>query len=241
MIVRPKQFYIVAVIMFMIALSFPVQVMFLYGHHWSETAAIFGKITTLNWFVIGCFFLTGYLYFQASRFLLVVAPLMVVLVGVNNYLVGQFAGDFSLAQTSLGTFAVALLYAPLMMPSSQVVLKDPKRRWWRRSRRYNKRVSATINPYVGDMIQAYTFDVSQTGAFVCLDNVNPEEMPKVGDTIRLSFNVTSMRKIRCEAEVVRIAEAQGRYPAGMGVRILEIEKIHQKSFQSFVNSQDYSH
>ena len=139
MMVRPKQFYLMAMAMFIIAISFPLQVMVLYGHQLNETAAIFSKITWLNWLVIASFLAAGYLMFNASRFLLYIAPIMLGLVALNNYWVGQFAGDYSLLQTSLGTFAVALLYVPLFMPSSQVVLKDPKRRWWRRSRRFNKR------------------------------------------------------------------------------------------------------
>lgn len=241
MIVRPFQFYVVALLMFGIALSFPLQVVFLYGHSWTEYGAIFAKITWLNWLVIGSFILAGYFYLSASRGLLVFGPIMLVLVGVNNYFVGQFSGDYSMFQANLGTFSVALLYSPLLMPSSQLILKDPKRRWWRRSKRYNRRVAATINPFVGDMIHAHTYDISKTGAFVCLESMDPENLPKVGDTIRLCFNVNSMRKIRCEAVVVRFSEAKGRYPQGMGVKIVDIDKLYQKSFQQFVESKEMMH
>lgn len=240
MIMRPKQFYLSSLMMIFVALSFPLQVMFLYGHKWTETGAIVSKFTFLNWLIIGSLLLTSYLYFHASRLLLLAIPLIVPLVAINNYVVGQFAGDYSLLQTSLGTLGFCVLFTPLLMPSSQVVLRDPKRRWWRRSKRVNKRVSATINPYVGEMIQSYTFDVSQTGAFVCFEE-GQEHLPKVGDNIRLSLNVNSMKKIRCEAVVVRITEAQGSYPKGMGLKFVDVEKTHQKSFQKFINSKDYTH
>lgn len=237
---RPKQFYIAAIIMFLLALSFPVQVVFLYGHHWSEWATIFSKITWLNWLVAVSFVVCGYLYFNASRLLIVAAPVIVILSIVNNYVVGKFAGDYSLAQTNFASLGVALLFTPLLMPSSQIILRDPKRRWWRRSKRFNKRVSATINPYVGEMLQAHTYDISKTGAFLSVD-INSEDVPKVGDVIRVSLNVNSMKKIRCEAQVVRVTEANGRYPDGIGLKFLEIKKSHQKSFQQFVNSNDYLH
>ena len=239
MIMKPKQFYLASLAMLLIAISFPLQVMVLYGHHWNETTAIFSKITWLNWLVIGSFLLGSYFYFHGSRFIIYMTPMILLLVAVNNYVVGQFAGDFSLMQTSLATMGSGLIFLPLLMPSSQVVLRDPKRRWWRRSRRINKRVSATINPYVGDMVHGHTFDISKSGAFVCVDET--EKLPKIGDTIRVSLNVNSMKKIRCEAVVVRIAEPEGRYPRGMGVKFTEIEKTHEKSFNRFLSSNDYTH
>lgn len=241
MIARPKQFYMLALFMFMLAISFPLQVILLYGHHWSETSAIFSKITWLNWFVIACFVVSGYFSIQASRYLLVMVPVTVILVAVNNYVVGKFAGDFSMLQTTLATMATGVLFTPLLLPSSKAVIKDPKRRWWRRSQRYNKRVSATINPFVGDMIHTHTYDVSQSGAFVCIADEDEKNLPKVGDKIRLSLNISSMKKIRCEAVVVRITEPIGHYPRGLGIRFIDIEKLHQKSFQNFIRSPNSRH
>ena len=239
MMIRPKQFYFAALALMLMALSFPLQVMFLYGHHWNETGAIFSKLTWVNWLVVASFIAGSYLYFHASRLILILTPIILGLVAFNNYIVGQFAADFSLLQTSLATLGVGLVFTPLLMPSSKVVLKDPKRRWWRRSKRVNKRVSATLNPFVGEMIHAQTFDVSKSGAFVCLDGTH-QELPKVGDTIRVSFNVNSMKKIRCEAVVVRIAEASGHYPRGMGLRFTEMDKLYEKSFGQFLSSNNYT-
>lgn len=236
MILRPKQFYVLAAVMLLLALSFPLQVMMLYGHHWSETGAIFSKITWLNWLVILCFALGSYLSFHASRALLLMVPVTIVLVAINNYFVGLFSADFSMVQTTLASLGTGFVFAPLLLPSSKVVIQDPKRRWWRRSKRYHKRVSTTINPFVGDMIHTYTYDVSQSGAFVCITNVDDKNIPKVGDTIRVSLNVNSMKKIRCEAVVVRVAEPKGHYPRGLGIKFVDIDKLHQKSFQKFIQS-----
>lgn len=233
MIMRPKQFYLASLALFAIALSFPVQVMVLYGHKWNESSAIFGKITTLNWMVMLSLVVGAYLYFHASRLIVFVAPVILALVALNNYLVGQFAGDFSLLQTTLGTLAIALIFSPLLLPSSQVVLRDPTRRWWRCSPRVRRQISATLNPYVGDMIQAKTFDISKTGVFISLDE-SVEHVPKVGDKIRLSFNVNSMKKVRCEAVVVRHSEASGKYPKGLGLQFVEVNKKNEKGLQDLL-------
>jgi hypothetical protein len=234
---RPKQFYFASLALFLMAVSFPVQAMLLYGHHWSETSAIFSKMTIFNWLVVISFLAGSYFYFHASRTIVYLAPLILGLVALNNYWVGQFAGDFSMLETSLATLAVGVVFTPLALPSSRVVLQDPKRRWWRRSKRHNRRVSATLNPYVGEMLHVQTFDISQSGAFVCLSQ-DQTETPKVGDTVRVSFNVNSMKKIRCEAVVVRISEAKGHYPRGMGLKFTQMERPFEKSFERFLNSNE---
>ncbi len=236
---KPKQFYLAPLFMLAIALSFPIQVMVLYGHHWSEAGAIFSKMTVVNWSVCVAFVLGAYLYFHASRGILYFAPVLLALVAFNNYIVGQFGGDFNLQQTTLATLLSCGLFVPLALPSSQVLLRDPKRRWWRRSHRVNKRVAATLNPYVGNMVQGQTFDVSKTGAFICLNDL--DNIPKIGDTVRVSLNVNSMKKIRCEAIVVRVCEPQGRYPQGMGIRFKDMSRNNEKSFHKFLSSGDYSH
>ncbi len=239
MLMKPKQFYLAPLMMILIALSFPLQVMFLYGHPWTETQAIFAKMTSLNWLIAFAFILGAYFYYQASRGILFFAPVLLALVAFNNYIVGNFGADFSLQQTTIATLLSAGLFVPLALPSSQVILKDPKRRWWRASKRYSRKVGATLNPYVGDMVQGETFDVSKTGAFVCLDEL--DNLPKIGDTVRVSLNVSSMRKIRCEAVVVRIAEPQGRYPKGMGIRFTEMSKTNEKCFEKFLSKDSLSH
>ncbi|MCJ8275230.1 MAG: PilZ domain-containing protein, partial [Bdellovibrionales bacterium] len=63
-----------------------------------------------------------------------------------------------------------------------------------------------------------------------------KQKPKVGDRIRVTFNVNSMRKIRCEAVVVRHCEARGRYPEGLGLRFIDFDKVHHKTFQKLIRN-----
>ena len=63
MLMKPKQFYLAPLMMILIALSFPLQVMLLYGHAWTETQAIFAKMTSLNWAIAFSFILGAYYLF----------------------------------------------------------------------------------------------------------------------------------------------------------------------------------
>ncbi|MCB0378250.1 MAG: PilZ domain-containing protein [Bdellovibrionales bacterium] len=237
MIVRPKQFYIVAMMLTLIALSFPLQAMWLYGHGYNEFSAIFNKISFLNWMVIGVLLVGAYLHLKASPWLKGIAPVTIGLVALNNYVVGHYGADYSMGQTVMATMSFSLLFVPLFMPSSRLVLADPKRRWWARAKRYHKRVSATLNPYVGEMVHSHTFDISKTGAFFCLEGASIEgDVPAIGERVRLHLHVNSMKKIRVEAVVVRIAEPDGRYPRGMGLKFVGIDKDQQKSFQKFLQA-----
>ena len=239
MIVRPKQFYVVALLLMLIATSFPLQVVYIYGHSFTEIGSIFNKISLLNWLVMGGVLALSYMHLKASKWLVVAAPLMILLVALNNYVVGHFSTDYSMAQTVMATSLFSLLFTPLFMPSSRLILKDPTRRWWTCSKRYHKKISTTLNPYVGDMIHAYTFDISETGAFISFEDLPAEELPKVGDHIRVSFNVNSMKKIRCEAVVVRLAEPRGRYPQGLGLKFVGFDRNHQKSFQQVLKNSKF--
>ena len=235
MLTRPRQFYLVSFIMLFVALSFPLQVIYLYGHSLGEWNAILNKITWFNWLVVGLLILNGYLHLKASALLKYVGPISILIVGWNNYLVGAYNTDYSMASTTLATFGFSLLFAPLFLKSSRIVLADPKRRWWRRSKRYYHRISTTMNPYVGEMIHAYSFDISKTGIFICTENLGEGTTPKVGEHVRLCLNINSMKKIRCDAIVVRTADSTGRYPKGLGLKFIDFDKSHQKSFEQFIS------
>lgn len=91
------------------------------------------------------------------------------------------------------------------------------------------------------MLHVQTYDISKTGAFLSLEEYKDNNYPKVGDTVRVSFSISSMKKVRCEAIVVRIAEPEGKYPRGMGIRFKMMDKGQEKSFHQFLSNQDLSH
>ena len=112
-------------------------------------------------------------------------------------------------------------------------------------------------PEIGKIYEGKVVTIKEYGAFVDLiPNVSGllhisemgherirsvEEYLSMGDTIRVSFSISTVKKIRCEAVVVRISEPQGRYPRGMGIRFIEMDKRHEKSFENFLNSPDGAH
>ncbi len=235
MMVKPKIVYWMSLALFVTMISMPVQVALLYQHTLSELGSIFQKISLLNFMSMTMMGITGVLLLQISPYLKVFAPLTILTLAWNNYLVGSYGQDFQMSQTLLGTGLVSGIFIPLFRGDLRQILSEPQRRWWRRSPRYQKQLDVILNPYVGQTLQAHTFDLSETGAFIPFEGKLLSEIPKVGERLKLSLHIDSLRKIKCEAVVVRVVEPRGSYPQGIGIRFTEMNDTHKRSLTNYLH------
>ena len=139
-----------------------------------------------------------------------------------------------MAQAMLGTGLFAGLFVPLFRKDIRLILSDPHRRWWRRANRLHKNIDVILNPFVGQTLLAQTFDLSESGAFIPFENKSWDEIPKVGERIKISLHIDTIRKIKCEAIVVRVVEPLGNYPKGIGIRFIEMNEAHKRSLNNFL-------
>jgi PilZ domain len=234
MMVKPKIVYWMGLALLLIAASMPLQVAILYQHSFSELGAILQKISLLNFLCICLMATTAYLLFTISPHLKFMAPITIACLAWNNYLVGDYGQDFSLAQCMFGTGLFAGIFVPLFRQDIRLILSQPNRRWWRRAQRVNKNIEVILNPYVGQTILANTFDLSESGAFIPFENKSWDEIPKVGERIKISLHISTLRKIKCEAVVVRVVEPKGSYPKGIGVRFTDMNDTHKRSLNNFL-------
>lgn len=213
---RPLWFTILSVVFLGIGLALPAQVMYIYGHGFEELPAVFEKLTWLNELVMAGCFVCAYLVYRASPQLNVVMPVLLGLVAVNNYFVGHAATDFSMTTATFGTLGFGLLAMPLLHPQLQWLLLHPEQRWWMRAERRRMSVPVTIEGTRLQPVRNETFDISETGAFV-----TAARDVAVGDwvTLRMKFGFS---QFRCQARVVRRAEARGIYPGGVGVQFMNL-------------------
>lgn len=218
---RPLLLYIIPILLLMTAASIPLQVLYLYEHDLTELTSIIQKISPLNWLSIGLMLFTAHALFSANKSVRFLVPFTIFCVSLNNYFVGQWGNDFSFSQSLFSTLGFALLFAPLLHSSVFQILKNPKHKWWSRSERFKANLPVSLNPFVGQTILANTFDISTTGLFITIKSEDLSNLPKVGETLRLSLNFNSMKKIKCEAKVVRIASPSGIYPQGLGLQFIE--------------------
>ncbi|MBS1986061.1 MAG: PilZ domain-containing protein [Bdellovibrionales bacterium] len=233
---RPKIFVGMTAALVGVALSFPLQVMALFGQGPAEWLDAWALVSPLNRVVMGWCLVGAALSWRASPWIKWWAPLAVAAVAWNNWVVGSSGVNFNLTESMLATVGFAALQGFWLHPQARFLIANPKRRWWMTPER--KRVSLTVfvRSVSGATSKGTTFDVSETGAFVPFGirelNNHPDALLHrlvPGERVEVSFVVGAFKTVSCEAEVVRInSQPQGNYPAGVGLRVL---RFHGESAQ----------
>jgi hypothetical protein len=212
---RPKLLLCVSALLMGVAISFPMQIMWLYGHTATEMSAVFNKLTFLNYFVmLGCLS-CAILAWQASPSLRWSLPLLTMVVGFNNWIVGIWSTDFTLWATFAASLAFSSVNIPVWLSAEvRVLLRTPSLRWWLRADRWRCNVPVVIAAQQKPLIKAQAFDFSASGLFVPLAR---DTALNVGERVKLQLNLPSAPAFHCEAQVVRRTKAHGQYPEGVGL------------------------
>ncbi len=214
---RHRPYTLTFLTLFLITLAFfmPVQAMLVYGHDLSEWSAVLNKLTWLNWMVAAGMLSCAALLWRASPHSQWSVPLLIALVGLNNYYVGSYATDFSQWVALMATLGFLAVNVPLMGPQTFAVLRQPERRWWLTAPRRRLVVPVAIEGTQLAAIRTDTHNVSESGAFVPMDRT-----VGVGDWITMRLNFGSLTQFRCQGRVVRRSEATGDTPAGIGIEFM---------------------
>lgn len=226
---RPMTLTLMSLMYWGIAISFPLQIMWLYGYTPSEVEGVVSKLTILNWAVMAAATLTGMWIAQASPLALKAAPIVIALVAINNYIVGSYAIDYSFETSALATILFAFAHVPLFLPRMRLVLNNPTQQWWRTASRQKIRLPILVGAAKHPQLLTETFDLSETGLFIPLTEkvrtrgqaFNPAEK------LRLNFNLGALSQITCEGVVVRKQGPRGQYPAGFGIQFTKMP-VHQR-------------
>jgi hypothetical protein len=208
---------LISILFMFLALGFPLQIMFLYGHGFDEFEAVVDKLTWLNLLCIAGLATSSILAWKASPALRVFQPILLVLVAVNNFVVGYYATDYSALDTTFATLGFLVLNIPLIHAEVRELLRDPTLRWWLRAQRKRMALPVQIDGTRLASIKAETFDLSETGVFI-----QNERETGIGDVITLRLKFGTVHQFRCQGRVVRRSEPKGVYPAGVGVEFTNL-------------------
>lgn len=102
---------------------------------------------------------------------------------------------------------------------------NPRLRWWEQSSRFFHKVKMKIVNK-----QFYTYDISETGAFIMDEGQADVE---VGELIPLII-LTDSFKINCYAEVIWINPRQEKYPVGVGIKYYKLKIKDKLILRSFI-------
>jgi hypothetical protein len=241
---RPKVFTGLAIALFMIAGSFPIQIMVMFGTTPLEFGAIVHKLSPLNWIVLGLAISLGVLLMRASRWVLVVAPAFLVTMAWNNWLVSEVDVDVSATMTLLATGVVFLAFASLFTKSARNILANQALRWWLTPPRRRMSVKTRVCPVVGGELISTTFDLSTNGTFISLRDASwaPAKGASlknldVGNHCSLRLVLDQLRVLTCTGEVVRQSAARGHYPSGFAVRFVGLNKRQKQMLSEYIQTQ----
>jgi hypothetical protein len=218
---RPRELTWAAFFLIATALSFPIQIMMLYGHRPNEFLAIATKLAPLNWAVMALCLLSSGLILRASRWAVVSFVPLVLTVAWNNWLVGTANLDYSPWTTHWATLGFVACLLPVAGVRVRKLIRAPEDRWWLTPTRFRVEIPIRIKLMSkgGAEFYAKTFDLSEGGAFIPgLQGARFRNL--VGTQCYVSMTLRGYRILQCRAEVVRWGEGGGDYPAGVALRFL---------------------
>lgn len=244
---RPKALTFLAAIFLAVILSFPIQIMFLHGHGLSEFSMVLAKISILNWFVIltGAFSVWSML--RANPSTKVAVPLFIVSVLWNNWVVGAtHKSDYTMWTTIAASAGLLMVTTLLLRENVRQLILHPENRWWLTPIRKRVQIPILVNPLIGESFKTATFDLSEGGAFIPMESAPTGELPwtevpatiKPGDQLTIAIKIGTLRKIRCDAEVVRKMDANGNYPGGLGIRFKEMDRTDKRELVRYLDQQN---
>lgn len=220
---RPWPLTLLAFILGAIIISFPIQIAALYGHGIGELPIIFSKMTYLNWMVSGFCLITMLLALQGHQILKSVFNLTIFIVFVNNAVVAASGMDFSLAQTGFASACFLSLRILINFPSIKHILKNQNMRWWLIPTRKHMELDLELR-FEGEekAIKAKSYDLSSGGMFIPLYTLEETAQGKFNEDILdkelvVSFKIGEL-DFNLPGKVVRICEARGTYPSGIGLQ-----------------------
>jgi hypothetical protein len=183
------------------------------------------------------------LVFQASPWVVVTAPVFIVAVGWNNWLVAMTGVNFSIPTAIAALLGTIALHGLLLTERARKVLKNPSLRWWRSLPRARVAIRVVVCPVLGGQLQAATFDLSEGGAFIEAQHAHwnsggtsASAGLQVGGRCTIRLTLGQLQVLSCSAEIVRQAPARGNYPGGFAVRFINLDQEQKRVLQQFLKT-----
>lgn len=224
---RPLIFNFYTLFFLSVSVSFPIQIMSLYGHGPAEAGMILNKMSYLNWAVVAACALNAICSYNGHWLLKFSLPISFFTVALNNFFVSKLANDFSPIATSFATLAFGITSAYLFFSEEKALLDDQNRRWWLAPKRFQRTLPVWVQGPLGSPLLSKTFDISKSGAFLshpALAKMNEGLTKPIneGDKISLTLGLSGQKEFSCDAEVVRLCEPNGSYPGGIGIKFEDL-------------------
>lgn len=240
---RPKALLLLSLCLVAVALSFPLQIMWMFGHGPFELDAVFFKLTALNRATMLAILASAFCVYHAMPQTLPMTLGTVLLVNWNNYVAGSFELNYDWTTTVYASLGYLALHGLMLEPNAAKVLLDPKLRWWRYPSRHKAQLDLQVRRLNGEVFSALTHDMSTGGAFIPFFGVqdyshhshSPPLIPNDEEYVMVDFAINDV-PINCQAKVVRKTGARGSYPAGVGLQFLDLKKKEKRLIRRYIQN-----
>lgn len=231
---RNKPLYLVLfpLLSFAIVLSFPLQIVQLYSIPINDISKILSMLTPLNLISMGTLSIAAVLTLTMNKIIYTIIPPLLILLFINNAIVGLYGTDFTLIQVCLSFVLFALSLKPFYKQDIKAVIMDPKLRWWTTPKRYP--LEREVGLYSTEkVINTEALNFSTSGLYARIENEKELNTLLLNQVIELDI---SESKIKLQAKIVRIVKDESEFPNGVGLEFIK-NKNHKDIFLPWLKNE----
>lgn len=211
----------------LIALSFPIQIYFIYKIPINDYERIFSMLTPLNLVSMSSLFIASVLTLFLNKWIYKVIPILLFVLFGNNAIVGLYGTDYTLVQVCLSFVLFSISLKPFYKKEIKAVILNPRLRWWKTPTRYqlNKPIQLHSEKFE---LHSETINLSTSGIFAKVLQKDLLDSIDLNDVINLKIGDDNT-PINLKAKVVRINSSLEHQPDGFGLEILK-DEVHKKEY-----------
>ena len=236
---KPQIFNIFALSLVVVAVSFPIQIAYLYEYellNGDHMMAIWHKLSLNNLMTMTVLSITAWKTWQVASNLTPWLLASCSIVALNNFIVSAYASDWSAVQTNVATSLFIVAVGAFVFTKAYEVTMAPHLHWLKPAKRHRIDAPVVIEFLGHHRFQAKLFDLSTSGMFITgvqqqliasLAPVN-EEM-----AIKIPYK-NEFYGFRCK--LVRKCDPRGNYPSGWGLTFTDLSLWQKMRLMWMVNS-----
>jgi hypothetical protein len=231
---KPMFLKLFPLLAFGIAISFPIQIYYIYAIPLSETTKVISMLTPLNLITMASLITIACLTLKLSKLVYICIPILITLVFANNAIVGVYGKDFTIIQVALSFILLGLSLSPFYNKGIRSVIENPDLRWWKTPKRHELKKPLTLTSGMFE-INTITSNISKTGVFAKVSDQIQLDQIQLDQIIDLKILGKDGFEIR--AKVVRKSQGAEAYggPSGFGLEFIKDQK-HRNTYLPWFKS-----
>lgn len=227
---KTKPIYLNSVALFLtlVAISLPIQILFIFDYSLKDWIETFQHLTLFNWLIMISSLMTAFFLQRGHRYAIAFSTVSLCVVFSNNLIVGVFGSDFTVSQSLLGAVFFSLPLIPVYFNPLRETLMNSKQQWWRTAPRYSKKLDVHIWSFNGNgAVNAKTINVSRTGALLEIPTGTPLHY-----RIPMALYVNEITPIHCEAKIIRHLANRDENIDHVGIEFLPLDREQTEILES---------